>query len=79
MNTFTKPEVFLSVFVQKPCSVNGVLKSLLMEKFTLHEKCISFFQASSRHVNGPHDFDMIVYKLSDVKSNLSNPNANHDR
>eukprot|EP00112_Aurelia_sp_Birch-Aquarium-sp1_P006413 Seg1709.3 transcript_id=Seg1709.3/GoldUCD/mRNA.D3Y31 product="ADAM 17-like protease" protein_id=Seg1709.3/GoldUCD/D3Y31 len=35
-------------------------------------------EASSRHVNGPHDFDMIVYKLSDVKANLSNPDANHD-
>ncbi|XP_065063396.1 ADAM 17-like protease [Rhopilema esculentum] len=36
-------------------------------------------ESSSRHIDGDHDFDMIVYRLSDVRSNLSNPNFHNSR
>jgi len=32
-------------------------------------------ESSSRHVEGDHGFDMIVYRLSDVRANLSNPHT----
>eukprot|EP00794_Sanderia_malayensis_P012069 gene12069-13313_t len=34
-------------------------------------------EPSSRHVDGDHDFDMIVYKLSDVQSNFTKTQSGH--
>ena len=36
-----------------------------------HEKY--FIEPSQKHINEPHDFHMIVYKLSDVKFNFTKP------
>ena len=45
--------------------VTGTIQTSDLEKF--------FIEPSHRHVKEPHDFHMIVYKLSHVKFNFSNP------